>query len=215
MAQRILNIAADDGQWLETIVILRLDPAFYTFDVAYAPGAPQSLITWQAQTGALLVVNAGYFTEEDEATGLVISGGQTYGRSYEGFGGMFAVTAAGPQVRSLRENPYLAQDPLLAAVQAFPMLLTSGGAVPTEDDGQRARRTVVAQDGEGHVYFMVAAHGHFTLFGLSRFLLASDLGLERALNMDGGASSGMLLAEPRLLIPALSLLPAVIAVHER
>jgi hypothetical protein len=95
------------------------------------------------------------------------------------------------------------------------MLLTTAGPVPTEDDGQRARRTVVAQDGEGRVYFLVAAQGHFTLFGLSRFLSASDLGLERALNMDGGASTGMLLAEPHLLIPALSLLPAVIVVHER
>lgn len=216
MARRMLNISSEDGEWVESVTILRLDPAHFRFDVAYAPGAPQSLPSWQAQSGALLVVNGGFFTEANEATGLLISGGRRSGRSYEGFGGMFAVTEQGPEVRWLGEEPYEAQEPLLAALQAFPMLLTPGGAVGiVEDDDQRARRTVVAQDDEGRILFLVAAQGHFTLYGLSRFLAASDMGLDRALNLDGGASSGILLAEPRVYVPALSLLPAVIVVDER
>lgn len=213
---RVLNITGDDGALLESMTILRLDAARFRFDVAYAPGAPQSLPAWQADTGALLVVNGGFFTEANEATGLLISGGQRYGHSYEGFGGMFAVTAQGPDVRWLREQPYDAQEPLLAALQAFPMLLTPGGAPgPQEDDGIRARRTVVALDNEGHLYFIIATQGHFTLYGLSRYLQASDLTLDRALNLDGGASSGLLLAEPQLYIPSLSLLPSVIVVYEQ
>lgn len=216
MAQRVLNIQAEDGEWVESITILRLDAASFAFDVAYAPGAPLSLQDWQAEREALLVVNGGFFTEEDAATGLVVSGGERFGSSYDGFGGMFAVTETGPQVRWLVDQPYDGEEPLIAALQAFPMLLTSGG-VPgvAQDDGQRARRSVVAQDGEGRVYFLVANQGYFTLFGLSRYLAQSDMGLLRALNLDGGASSGMLLAEPEIVVPALSLLPTVIVVYER
>lgn len=216
MAQRILNIQDEEGKWVESITILRLEASRFSFDVAYAPGAPQSLQEWQEEREALLVVNGGFFTEENVATGLVVSGGERFGSSYEGFGGMFAVTESGPQVRWLVDQPYNMGEPLLAALQAFPMLLTPGGvAAVTQEDGQRARRTVVAQDGEGRVYFLVANQGAFTLFGLSQYLAQSDMGLVLALNLDGGASSGLLLSEPPLHVPALSLLPAVIVVHER
>ena len=216
MEQRVINLAADDGEWLENITILRLDPAFFQFDVGYRPGQPQSLPAWQEQTGGLLLVNGGFFTEANEATGLLISGGQHYGASYEGFGGMFAVTPGGPTLRWLPQQPFDAAEPLQAALQAFPMLLTPGGVPgPTSDDGHRARRTIVAQDTEGRILFLLAAHGHFTLYGLSYYLMASDLGLNTALNLDGGASSGLLLSEPDVYVPAFALLPSVIVVHEK
>ncbi len=216
LEQRVLNLLAEDGELLEHMVILRLDPAHYRFDVAYRPGEPLSLARWQEETGALLVVNGGFFTEEQLATGLLIADGQTYGASYEGFGGMFAVTAEGPSLRWLAQQPYTPGEPMQAALQAFPMLLTPGGAPgPSSDDGQRARRTVAAQDSAGRVLFMVAARGHFTLYQLSRYLQASDLELDTALNLDGGASSGLLLAEPAIFVPALSSLPAIIVVYEK
>lgn len=214
MEQRILNMTGDGGEWLENITILRFDPGRFRFDVLYSPGEPRSLSAWQAQSGALLVVNGGFFTEENQATGLIVTGGQSFGRSYEGFGGMFAVTENGPTLRWLPEEPYDPDDPLLAALQSFPMLLTPGGVpgVPS-DDGRQARRTVVAQDEEGHILFLVASFGHFTLHGLSRYLADSDLILDRALNLDGGASSGLLLADPELFVPSFELLPTVIAVY--
>lgn len=215
MEQRVLNVTGDGDEWLETVTILRLEPQQFRFDVLYNPGEPQSLPAWQTQSGALLVINGGFFTEENNATGLVISNGQSFGSSYEGFGGMFAVTESGPLLRWLPEQPYDAGEPLLAALQSFPMLLTPGGVsgVPS-DDGQRARRTVVAQDDQGRLLFLVAPIGHFTLYGLSRYLETSDLSLDRALNLDGGASSGMILSEPPLYIPAFELLPTVIVVYE-
>ncbi len=216
LEQRILNVTGEDGEWLESITILRLDPANFRFDVLYSPDEPKTLSEWQAQSGALLVVNGGFFTEDNQATGLVVSDGQASGSSYEGFGGMFTVTELGPQLRWLPEEPFNPQEPLLAALQSFPMLLTPGG-VPgvAADDGQRARRTVVALDEQGRVLFLVSSFGHFTLHGLIRYLDASDLALDRALNLDGGASSGLLLSDPQLLVAAFELLPTVIAVYER
>jgi uncharacterized protein YigE (DUF2233 family) len=216
LEQRVLNIKDANGEWVENITILRLDPAHFRFDVAYHPGEPQSLTSWQEETGAMLVVNGGFFTEENVATGLLISGGEQFGLTYEGFGGMFAVTKDGPALRWLAQRPYDPAEALLAGLQSFPMLLTSGGVPgPTSDDGNRARRTVVAQDADGHILFLLAARGHFTLFGLSRFLQSTDLDLELALNLDGGASSGLLLVEPPVYVPPFTLLPSVITVYDK
>jgi hypothetical protein len=133
---------------------------------------------------------------------------------------MFAVGEDGPQVRSLAEQPYDPAEPLQAALQSFPLLLRPGGEIGfPEEDGQQARRTVVAQDRAGRILFLVANRGAFTLHGLSLYLASSDLELDVALNLDGGPSSGMLLAgegeEPALHLPAFALLPAVIAVYPR
>ncbi|MDT8304563.1 MAG: phosphodiester glycosidase family protein [Anaerolineae bacterium] len=220
LEQRTLNIVDDERVWQETVTVLRVDPAFYTFGVAYRPGAPLQLPQWQAETGALLVVNGGFYTEEYLATGLIISNGVASGSSYAGFGGMFAVGPAGPQVRSLVATPYDPAEPLQAALQSFPLLLKPGGVVGfPEEDGQQARRTVVAQDRDGRVLFLVANRGAFTLHTLSLYLAHSDLALDVALNLDGGPSSGMMLMgageQPVLHLPAFALLPAVITVQPR
>ena len=66
---------------------------------------------------------------------------------------------------------------------------------------------------------LAAPKGYFTLHQLSKFLVESDLGLDIALNLDGGPSTGMLLASsPAQLfeeIPAYSVLPVVITVSAR
>jgi uncharacterized protein YigE (DUF2233 family) len=220
LEQRVLNVVDEQRIWQESVTVLRLDPAFFRFDVAYRPREPLQLEAWRIETGALLVVNGGYYTEEYLATGLVISETVSFGASYTGFGGMFAVGEDGPQVRSLAEQPYDPAEPLQAALQSFPLLLRPGGEIGfPEEDGQQARRTVVAQDRAGRILFLVANRGAFTLHGLSLYLASSDLELDVALNLDGGPSSGMLLAgegeEPALHLPAFALLPAVIAVYPR
>ena len=62
---------------------------------------------------------------------------------------------------------------------------------------------------------MVAPQGNLTLHQLSAYLTTSDLQLHMALNLDGGPSSGILLAEPAEKIAAISPLPIVITVHTR
>ena len=62
---------------------------------------------------------------------------------------------------------------------------------------------------------MVAPPGSLTLHQLSAFLTGADLGIDIAINLDGGPSSGILLVEPDEVIPALSPLPIVITAHVR
>lgn len=212
LEQRSIQVAAE-GVPGESLYLLRLDPAAFRFAIGYAPGEPHTLDQWAAQTGALIVANGGYFTPEFTATGLIVVEGTASGASYGSFAGMFAVVDDAPQIRWLAAQPYDAAEPLDFALQSFPVLIRPDDAAtyPTEDN-LPARRTVIAQDRQGRVLFVLATWGGFSLHGLSQYLLGSDLDLHIALNLDGGASSGIWLAEPRGGVPALTPLPTVILV---
>jgi hypothetical protein len=216
LERRVINFLADDGQLLESLYVLRLEPSLFRFDVGYRPGQPLSLYEWQQQSGALVVVNGGFFTEASVATGLVISGGEVHGSSYRGFGGMLAIDESGPMLRFLPESPYESSERLVAGLQAFPMLIRPGGRLgELEDNGARARRTVIAQDNAGRMLFIVASQGALTLTELRDYLVTTDLGLEAVLNLDGGASTGIFLAEPAEGIVSFSLLPSVVLAYPR
>lgn len=217
LEQRTINLFDPaTGQRRESLTILRLDPTAFRFNIAYHPGEPQDLTAWQAETGALVVVNGGYFTPEYLATGLIIVDGQASGVSYEGFGGMVVIWDGDLTVRSLTDQPYERTEPIAAALQSFPLLVKPGGLPGfPEEDNHFSRRTVIAQDRQGRVLFLVAPLGSFTLYQLSQWLVTSDLELEIALNLDGGTSTGLLLAEPPLHIASFDLLPVVITAASR
>jgi hypothetical protein len=214
LERRVINLRDGQDNLVESIYLLRLEPGQFEFRLGYRPGQPRSLRDWQAETDALLVVNGGYFTENQIATGLIVMDGVASGLGYRDFAGMFTVTEAGPEIRWLRERPYSPDEPLRYAFQSFPLLVRPDGqpAFPDED-GHRSRRTVVGQDRNGRILFLIAPWGHFTLHQLSQWLSQSDLDLHIALNLDGGTSSGLLLADPPETVPAFVLLPLVITVH--
>jgi len=121
-------------------------------------------------------------------------------------------------VRWLVERPYDPAEPLRAALQAFPILVQPGGQLgfgAERENYARARRTVIGQDREGRILLIVAPRGHFTLHQLSRYLTESDLGLDIALNLDGGGSTGILVADPYEILAPRVLLPFVILVYPR
>lgn len=217
LEQQTLDVFGDDGQQVEQLYLLRLAPAVFRFRVGYRPGAPLTLPEWQAETGAALVVNGGFFTEAWQATGLTVVDGVASGVSYEGFGGMLVVTEAGPELRGLAERPFDPAEPLHYALQSFPLLVRPDGTGFADEDNQPNRRTVVGVDKNGRFLFIVAPWGHFTLHQLSQYLLESDLELDTALNLDGGTSTGLLLmagdgGETAVDIPAFVPLPTVILV---
>lgn len=201
-------------------MIVRVDPALATFQVAYRPGDPLSLSEWRAALpGAAVIVNGGFFDEFNRALGLVVSEGQAYGQSFSGFGGMFQVTEAGPRVRSLVSEPYLG-EPLWHAVQSFPMLIEAGGVLAPRGDGfdVPARRTIIAQDGAGRILLIVTPLSEVSFSAAQDWLLSADLDVRIALALDGGRSTGLALDHvegPDDLYPAFDRLPSVIAVFPR
>lgn len=176
-----------------TVVVARLDPASVRLRVGYAPGEPRPLRDWASDDTTLLAVNGGYFDEQFRSTALVISDGVASGESYSGFGGMLGVAPDGAVwLRYLRDTPFDGSEALDQAMQSAPMLVLPGG-VPAEinDDGDRARRTVLALDQSGRVLVIVWPNSSPTLRETTEWLLSSDLAIDRALNMDGGSSTGL------------------------
>lgn len=219
LERRSINLY-ENNQQVEALYLLRLDPNQFRLEVAYQE-TPQNLEDWQKETNALVVVNGGYFSIEDEKyipNGLIVVKGQTLGDSYGPFAGMLAVSDYGTELRWLEERPYNPYEQLRAALQSFPVLVKPGGVLgfPVEhEDNLKARRTVIAQDRNGRILFLVAPRGSFTLHQLSVYLTESDLDLNIAVNLDGGPSTGIWLAQPREIIPSQTLLPIVILVYPR
>jgi hypothetical protein len=220
LERRVINIYNDQNQRAESLYIWRLDQKYFRMDVAFEE-RPRSLETWQKETNAALVLNGGYFSIENERyfpDGLTIVNGKASGSSFDGFGGMLAIDESRAELRWLVQKPYDSHESLQAALQSFPMLVKPGGELgfgPERENQARARRTVIAQDGEGRILLLVAPQGYFTLHQLSVYLTESDLNLDIAVNLDGGGSTGILVANPPEIIASKVLLPFVILVYPR
>lgn len=206
----------------ERVRIVRLDPGRVEFRVHYDPDEPKTVSAWGAETKALLVVNGGYFTPREEGgrtIGLLVSDGGRWGTPLRSYAGMFAVSGSGAVgVRWLESVPYDPAEPLIQALQSFPVLVKPGGVMgfPVgSDEGETARRTVVAQDVEGNILFIVAPRGYLSLHDMAVFLAESDLRIDVALNLDGGGSTGMWMAagDARVEIDSFTFVPSVITVH--
>jgi exopolysaccharide biosynthesis protein len=216
----VIPIYSTPNQSVASVNIWRLDQKRFRLDVAYAD-RPKSLDAWQKETNAELVVNGGYFSITNDRyvpDGLAIVDGKASGRSFVGYGGMLAIVPSQAQVRSLVENPYIPSERLQAALQAFPILVKPGGGLgfgQEKETNARARRTVIAQDKAGRILFIVVPEAYFTLHELSLYLTESDLNLDVALNLDGGGSTGILVANPREIISPNTLLPFVILAYPR
>lgn len=215
---RHMQIERADGL-LAPLVIVRLLPQSFSIDVAYTPDKPRLLRNWMLNTQVSIALNGGYFLEDYQPAGLIISNGQAFGQSYEGFGGMLARTADGSiSLRALRDQPYDPNEAIEQAIQSFPMLVFPG-AMPAdfEDNGQKARRTALAFDQHGRMLLIIAPGSDLSLRELANWLLASDLEIERALNLDGGQSTGLFLSSGQLQeqIDSLAILPIVLLMTRR
>jgi uncharacterized protein YigE (DUF2233 family) len=220
----VRQVRVPAGDVAERLFLTRVDPAQYRFRVRYTPGTGRRVCEWMAledRPQPVLVVNGGYFTPQYENTGLVVSDGRTYGTSYGAFGGMLAVLPGGRvELRWLMKQPYDPAEMLVEAVQSFPVLVKPGGVLgfPADaDQGQPARRTVVAVDGEGRFLFIVAPRGYLSLHSLAHWLVESDLGVDVALNLDGGQSTGLCMAAGgrRVEIDSGVPVPSVVVVEPR
>ena len=204
----------------DIVTIVRLDPHLINLSVGYQPTQPLLLSAWMQQEQATAIINGGYFDQNDNATGLVVSNGQTYGDSYDGFGGMLSVDAQGNiNLRSLHEQPY---DPnseqLQQATQSSPMLVLPGGQrADFSANATGSRRSVVAMDKQGRLLFIVCPDLEFSLDELADQLVSSDLSIDVALNLDGGASTGLFVnsGSQQVAIDSMAKLPIVIIVKAK
>ncbi|GHO43243.1 phosphodiester glycosidase family protein [Ktedonospora formicarum] len=202
----------------DIMVIVRFNPAKIHLSVDYQPDQPLSMSEWTKQTNAKVLINGGYFDNHNRATGLLVSNGDVYGQSYDAFGGMLSVNSEGKiGLRALHEQPY---DPtteqLQQATQSTPMLIEHGKRTEFNANGATERRTIVAQDKQGRLLFIISPGLTFSLDEMADVLEASDLSIQTALNLDGGASTGIYVRDSnnknRVTIDSVTAIPIVIAV---
>ncbi len=203
---------------LVQLLVLRIDPAKYTFRVHYRPGDPQTLGAWRLSLpDATLIVNGNFFNEDDQALGLLVADGVVYGSSFQGFGGLFQVQNGQPRIRSTIREPYDSSEGLEQAVQAFPMLVLDGAAIYEREDNDISRRTIIGQDSSGRVLLMVTPLVGLTLPALSAYLPTTDMGLTAALNLDGGRSTMLSVQAGNVsyTLRSFDSVPTVLAIYPR
>ena len=200
----------------DTVTIVRFNLNKVHLQIGYQPSKPLAIDEWMRQKQAIAVINGGYFDQNNTTTALVVSNGQAYGTSYNGFGGMLSVDPQGNiRLRSLNQQPY---DPnseqLQQATQSSPMLIINGKRTQFNANAASQRRTIVAQDTQGRLLFIASPGSAFSLDELADLLAGSDLSLKTALNLDGGASTAMYVnaGNQHVTIDAVTTLPIVIIV---
>jgi uncharacterized protein YigE (DUF2233 family) len=203
----------------DTVAIVRFDLQYVKLSVGYQPSQPLLMGEWMQQQHATAIINGGYFDAQNNATALVVSNGQAFGSSYDGFGGMLSVNTGGQtSLRSLHQYPY---DPnneqLQQATQSSPMLILNGQATQFSANAASSRRSIVAMDKQGRLLFIASPSPAFSLGELEDLLAGSDLSIDRALNLDGGASTGLYVnsGSQHVAIDSFTRLPLVIVVKAR
>lgn len=142
---------------------------------------------------AIAGCNGAYFTPEFTPLGLVVSQGVRVGRLERSslLGGVFMVRKGKPVL--LWRDEFVEQSGITDLVQAGPRLVNGGQPVRGLEGTKRRVRTFVLTDCAGH--WAIGLCDRVTLRELSDLLatkgVVTELDVERALNLDGGSSSGL------------------------
>ncbi len=201
---RRLELAVEGGS--RVLLAVTLVPGAYAVRLMdQSPTFPVGART-VAQSRALVplavaAINGGYFEPSFQTSGLLyLEGHEVQPRAAEGvLSGIVAIDAVGV-LRLLPRDAAL--DGVHSAIQAGPFIIDPGGAIGVNPRAAAANRSLLASDDHGRLLLLATGaltlhqlatvlHDHPQAFGMER--------IERALNLDGGPSTGLSLAleDPR------------------
>lgn len=150
--------------------------------------ANSSLAAQMQLTGAAAGVNGGYFDPDYKTVGLLVSDGRVLAPLQKAklLSGVVCLTSDRLQI--LRTAAFSLRSKPSAARQCGPFLVERGRAIPGLNNTRSARRTFVVTMTNGRA--ALGFSSPVTLAQLATSLSAPELGVQNALNMDGGSSSG-------------------------
>ncbi|MEO1591159.1 MAG: phosphodiester glycosidase family protein [Cyanobacteria bacterium J06632_22] len=185
-------------------------PKRFTADVlTFAPGAVRAELLDQPdlqqyetvpeaaqKRGAIAAVNGGYYGEEFEPIGLYILNGQSLQPMSNASGllsGVVNIDATGQVNLETRAN--FSSSRAVSALQSGPFLVDPGNVLGIYSDNNKLRkRSVVALSEQRELIILTTSP--VSLYTLAQCLHTQAAGvgvvsIERALNLDGGISTGM------------------------
>ena len=144
------------------------------------------------QEKCLAGVNGGYFSSDYAPIGLVIVDGRTIAPLWRArlLTGVLTASSRGVQIMRTREFPR--QEKFNAAVQCGPVLVDLGQRARGLEETHQARRTFAAVAKPDRVALGFCSETSLAELAniLASAQLADDFKISRALNLDGGSSSG-------------------------
>lgn len=183
-----LPILSDVGE-VDRLLLTRLDPARFRFEVLTAPAGNVELGDWVRDRKPSVVINGSYFDRKGFADTPIKSAGVQSGPvDYSATHGVFAASDTGAAVHDLRGRDW---RPLLdqarEAMVSYPLLLAQDGSIRVKSDRRwLANRSFVSQDRAGRIVLGTTTEAFFSLERLAAFLREAPLELATALNLDGG-----------------------------
>jgi uncharacterized protein YigE (DUF2233 family) len=180
------------------LVAVEIDPDRYRFTVHYYQhdglSDPLDIRQWQERTGHDLVFNAGLFRENYAYLGLLHGNGRSLGsKRHTTWMGLFVAEpvkdrAPRAQVLDLTFDTFDEQQPSHREVAQSLMLLDRTGKVRVRQTGKRAHQTLVAEQGNGHLFIFKTTEV-VSLHALGECLRDAFPDLRQVMAMDGGSSS--------------------------
>jgi phosphodiester glycosidase len=178
-----------DGAEVERILLARVDPAHFKFQVWNRPSGDRDAQDWLSHLGAALIINGSYYSRYGTPATPILSARVPSGpATYDARHGAFVASPHYVGIRDLARISW--QEALRGADDAmvsYPLLIGDDGESRSRGDPRwLANRSFVAQDGDGRIVLGTTADAFFSLDRLAAFLRAAPLGLKLALNLDGG-----------------------------
>jgi uncharacterized protein YigE (DUF2233 family) len=190
----VWEIPARNSDRSATLTAIIFNSRHYTLRVVDSPSPGVSkLAAVMAEGGFAAGVNGGYFHDDFRPVGLVISEGKEIHRFEKAklLSGIVEVRKG--RIGIVRSSQFQPSTSVTEALQCGPMLVDRGAAVAGLNDERRARRTIVATDGEGRWALIYLTS--VTLADAAQILTAAEWPAgwttSKALNLDGGSSSGL------------------------
>jgi Phosphodiester glycosidase len=155
-------------------------------------GGAESLVDVMKHEKCLAGVNGGYFDEKFAPIGLRMANGQMIAPLQRGrlITGVLVASSRGVQI--VRSREFSQRRGVAAAIQCGPFLVDRGQPIGGLNNSRLARRTFAATTTGDRA--LVGVCSGVSLAELSKILattsFAEDLRIERAMNLDGGSSTG-------------------------
>jgi uncharacterized protein YigE (DUF2233 family) len=171
-----------------TVDFAIFSPKTATLRVIDNPGAADSLAGAMQREKCIAGVNGGYFDPEYAPVGLMISDARTITPQQKARLLSGIVSATKDHVLVQRAAEFTNKAKPTAARQCGPFLVDRGKAVPGLNNDRTARRTFVATLAGDRA--AIGYCSYVTLAQLASLLTTPELKIQRAMNLDGGSSSG-------------------------